>query len=192
MRNFKLFGVLAAVLALSAIAAANASAAEFTFSATGALTGKALANQVFTTNGGTITCTKVAISGTIEKTANTDLDVEQSFSGCTAFGFATVDITLQWPVKITGFFKKVHFRSPFKITPTLFGVSVCTVTFGEQEVGTVDLSNATASTVKVDPTVTGIKYTSSGGICGSSGENGTYTGAIEISRVGGGSIQYDK
>jgi hypothetical protein len=65
------------------------------------------------------------------------------------------------------------------------------LTIGLQTVGTVDYANSGANNVLVTSTVTGIKYTSSGGICGSSVENGTYSGANELSRVGGGTLRYD-
>ncbi len=60
-------GGLAAVFVLCAIGAANASAAQFTASATGSFEGKALSNQVFTTNAGTVTCSTAATTGTIQK-----------------------------------------------------------------------------------------------------------------------------
>ncbi len=195
MRSMKKLSALVAVLALCAIGAANASAAEFTASATGTLSGKAVANQVFTTNGGTVTCTTAATSGTIAKTADTQQTVKVKYSGCTAFGFATVDISEAEYQFTAGTGKNVHVKNTISITPTLFGASLCTVTVkGGQTVGTVDYSNASASTVKVDPTVSGIHYVSSGGSCGTAGtfENGTYTGANEVSRVGGGTVQYDK
>jgi hypothetical protein len=192
MRNFKKLGALAvAVLALSAIGAASASASEMTASATGSLTGKALNNQVFTFNGGTVACSNVAVSGTIQSTAASFWHVTKTYSSCTAFGFATVDLKVE-TINYTFFgFGDTHIQTALIFTPTFFGASMCTVTMGEQMVGTVDYSNASASTVKVNSTITGIQYTSTGGSCGSSGENGTFTGAIEISRVGGGSVQYD-
>jgi hypothetical protein len=190
----KKLGVLIAVFALCAIGAANASAAQFTASAVGSLSGKAIAPQVFTTPGGTVTCNTAATTGTIEKTADTQQHVTVHYTGCTAFGFATVDITDATYQFTAGTGNNVHIKNTITITPTLFGASICTTTVKPQTVGTVDYTNASATTVKVDPTVTGIKSTSSGGSCGPAGETstGTYTGASEVSRVGGGSIQYDK
>jgi hypothetical protein len=189
MRNLKKFGALVIVLALSAIGAASASAAEFTASATGSITAKALENQVFTTNGGTVTCTGLSASGTIESTAATGQHVTVNYSGCTAFGFATVDIsaaTYTFTADTT-----VHIYNPITITPTFFGSSMCTVTVPAQTVGPVHYSNAGSNNIRINPTVTGIKYTSTGGSCGSSGENGTYTGDSEASRVGGGTLRFD-
>ena len=189
MRSMRKLGVLVAVFALCAIGAANASAAEFTASATGTLTGKALANQVFTTNGGTVTCSTAATKGTIEKTADTQQTVGVKYSGCTAFGFATVDISeAKYQFTASG---PVHILNTISITPTFFGSSLCTVTVKPQTVNTVDFANSGSNNVKVTPTVSGIVYESTGGSCGSSGANGTYTGANEVSREGGGTVRFD-
>ncbi len=190
MHSMKKLSALVAVLALCAIGAANASAAEFTASATGTLTGKALATQVFTTNGGKVECTTAASSGTIAKTADTQQEVNVKYSGCTAFGFATVDISeAEYQFTAAG---QVHVQNTIKITPTLFGASICTVTVKPQaSLGLVDFANSGASNVKVTPTVAGIIYESTGGACGSSGINGTYVGASEVNRVGGGTLRFD-
>jgi hypothetical protein len=190
MRSMKKFGLLAVLaLAISAIGVASASAATFTASATGSLSGVAKATQVFTTNGGTVSCNNAATSGTIEKTADVQQHVTVIYSGCTAFGFASVHITpATYQFTSNG---QVHIKNTISITPTFFGASICTTTVGPQTVGTVDYANSGANNVLVTPTVTKIKYTSTGGACGASGENGTYTGANETSRVGGGTLRFD-
>jgi hypothetical protein len=189
MRNLKKFGTLAvAVLALSAISAANGSAATFTSSATGTLSGKALETQVFSFNGGKVECSAAEISGTIVKTADTQWHWTKYFGPCVAFGFASVDIT-KFTISATPW--TLHITASLVFTPTLFGMSMCTVTVNPQTVGGLDFANSGSSNVKVTPTVTGISYTSTGGSCGSSGENGTYTGASELNRVGGGPLRYD-
>ena len=146
---------------------------------------------MFTTNGGTSTCTNAATSGTIAKTADTQQHVTVNYSGCTAFGFATVDVSSTTLLFTSGTGKNLHLENAFKITPTFFGASVCTVLVGPQTVGTVDYVNASSSTVRLHFTVSGITYASSGGACGTSDFNGTLTGSIELSRVGGGTFQYD-
>jgi hypothetical protein len=191
MHSMKKLGVLVAVFALCAIGAANASAAQFTASATGSLTGKATTNQVFTTNGGTVTCPVAHVSGPIAKTADTQQHVTVKYTNCTAFGFVSTDISDATYQFTAGTGKNVHLLNTVSITVTSFGVSICTVTVGPQTLGTVDYANAGANNVSVNATVTGIKYTSTGGICGASGENGTYTGASEVNRVGGGTLRYD-
>ncbi|HKO37481.1 MAG TPA: hypothetical protein VJU14_03845 [Solirubrobacterales bacterium] len=183
MRRFKKFGVLTvAVLALSAIGAANASAAQFTASATGTLSGKATSTHVFTTNGGQVKCTALAISGTIKSVASEEQTVEVKYSGCTAFGFATVHLTSAvYNYTVSG---QVHIEKTITITVTGAG---CSQTVAPQTVSSVGYAN-NAGKLKVTPNITGIIYTSTGGLCGSSGANGTTTGTMEWERVGGGTL----
>jgi hypothetical protein len=190
MRTMKKFGVLAvAVFALSVIGVANASAAQFTASATGELAGEALETQVFTTNGGTVECTTAATTGSIVATASTEQEVTVNYSGCKAFGIANVDISpATYLFTANG---EVHIKEAVTITVTKTLLSgECTVTVPAQTVGTVDFAT-NGNNIKVTPTVTGIKYTSSGAPCGTSGENGTYTGPNEVHRVGGGTLSFD-
>jgi hypothetical protein len=192
MHSFKKFGTLAvAVFALSAIGAASAPAATFTASETGSLTGAATEEHVITTNGGTINCQIAATSGTIASTAATAQHVTVHYTQCTAFGIASVQVSPGTYEFTAGTGKNFHIKNTITVTAELFGKPLCTVTFKPQTVGTFDYTNASSSTIKFNPTVTGITYTSSGGSCGASGSNGTYTGASVFSRVGGGTLQYD-
>jgi hypothetical protein len=190
MRTLKKFGVLAvAVFALSVVGVASASAAEFTASATGSIEGHALENQVFTTNGGTVTCSTAKTKGAIVKTASAEQEANVNYSGCTAFTFATVDISeAKYIFNASG---TAQITKAITITPTLLGSSLCTVTVGTQTVSTTGFANAGTSNVKVSPNVTGISYTSTGGSCGASGTNGTYKGANEVNREGGGTLRFD-
>ncbi len=191
MRNLKKFGVLlAAVFAFSAIAASTASA-EFTASQTGSFESAAEATQVFTTNGGKVECTEAKGEGAIEATTQVDIHATVHYGTCKAFGIVTVHIsTATYTFTTDGI---VHIMSPITITvtKTLF-TGHCTITVPAQTVGTVDYTNINGNTeVTLNPTVTGIEYTSTGGVCGSSGTNGTYTGASVAKRVGGGSVSVD-
>jgi hypothetical protein len=204
MRSFKKFRVLAIVVfALSALGAANASAAIFTATATGEIAGQATEPQVFTVNGGQIKCLNAALTGTIKELSQTQQEITIKYSSCTAFGFNTVDISSGTFMSTTS--GQVHVLSPITITPTFFGASVCTVTIGIQTTGPVSYINnhiytgsEEKTTTTTDPThittaplATGITYTSSGGPCGASGNNGTYSGNRTVARVGGGVIQFD-
>jgi len=68
--------------------------------------------------------------------------------------------------------------------------AACNVTLKPQTVNRIKYSNSGGKRV-VTPEVTGITYTSTGGLCGSSGTNGTFTGTSELERVGGGSLTFD-
>jgi hypothetical protein len=186
MRSFKKFGVLAVVaFALCAVGAANASAATFTASATGSLTGKALETQVFTVNGGTVKCSTASTSGEIKSTASVEQHVTVKYTGCNAFGFVNTHITdATYLFTANG---EVHLLNTVTITPT---GAFCHLTVPPQTIKTVSYSNNGGKMI-VTPNVTGITYTSSGGLCGTSGANGTYTGKNEVERVGGGTISFD-
>lgn len=191
MRSIKL-GVLMAVFALSAIGAANAQAAsQFTASATGNLTGKALETQKFHTAGGTVECETIDVEGEIKATASPEQTALVTYTGCNAFGFP-VDIT----PKIHYIFTAnggVHLESHVVLTVTA-GLLECTITIYEGQWFTEAITYTNNSgKIKVTPNVTGIKYNSSGGACGSKGDHtdGTYTGASEIERAGGGTVSWD-
>jgi hypothetical protein len=192
MRNrriLKTLGVLAvAVFALSVIGAASASAApKFTASATGTLIGSAKTNQVFTTNGGTTTCTSAATEGAIVSTSSPEQEVTVTYGGCTAFGFINVKITpATYLFTANG---EVHIKNTITIEPIGAG---CTVTVKPQTVKSVAFDNEPTNKITETSTVKAIKYTSTGGLCGSSGENGTYTGNSILERKGGGSVSWDK
>ncbi len=191
MRTVKKFGVLlAAVFALSAIAVGTASA-EFTWSAAGSLVGAAEETQVLTLNGGTVQCLEANSEGPLEATQQEDIHVTVHYRTCKAFGIVTVHIfTATYTFTTDGI---VHIMEPITITvtKTLF-TGHCTITVPKQTVGTVDYVNINGNTeVTFNPTVTGIDYTSTGGVCGTSGTNGTYTGASIVKRVGGGSFSVD-
>lgn len=188
MRSFKKLGILVAVFALCAIGAANASAAEFTASATGSITGEALETQVFTTSGGTVECDTAVTSGTISSTAATSQHVTVEYDSCSAFFFPVHISPATYNFTANG---ETHIEKAISITVTggIFGE--CTITVPKQSVTSVDFANSGTSNVKVTPTVTGIDYTSTGGICGSSGSEGTYSGANEVSRAEGGTLRFD-
>ena len=188
MRSFKKLAVLVAVFALSAIGAANASAATFTASATGTLSGKATNTQVFTTNAGQVKCTSAATSGSITSTEAATQHVTVNYTGCTAFGFIGVDISAATYLFNAG--GTVDIVNPITINVTGAG---CHQTVPAQKaLGTVTYTT-NGSKLVVAANVTKITYTATGGLCGS-GEatNGTYSGSNEVERVGGGSIGWDK
>jgi hypothetical protein len=189
MRKLRSLAGIIGVVAICAVGAATASAAQFTASATGTLVGHALENQVLTTNGGEVVCSKAAAEGAIISTASAEQEVTVNYSGCTAFGFANVDVS---PEKyLFTAFGPVHIKNSVTITPTLFGASLCTTTVPPQTVSAVAFANSGLANIKEVPFVTGITYTSTGGACGLAGANGTLKGAIEWTRSGGGTLRFD-
>jgi len=194
MRSFKHFGVLVVVFALCAIGAGNASAApKFTASATGSLAGHATTNQVFTAGFGSVSCAKAAWSGTISSTESTEQEAAVAYSECKALGVATAHI-LEEDYLITAN-RTVHFLTStvITVTKTVF-TPHCTITITPQTPGGVVDLVPLGSDLRIFWTLTGLKYHSSGGPCGSAGEHtdGTFEGTDEVERVGGGSIGWDE
>lgn len=193
MRSLKTFAALAvAVCAFSALGVASASAAQFTASATGELVGRALNTQEFTTNGGVIKCTKAHTTGKINATASLEQHVTVEYSECT--GPLGVKAEVSPATYLFTSNGTVHIKNT--ITVKMPGLG-CSVTVGEQTVEEVTFDNVKNAkgehTGKMIETsnVSGITYTSSGGLCGASGINGTYKGDSEVERVGGGTVTFD-
>jgi hypothetical protein len=189
MRRCRKLGALSAVIAFCVVGAANASAAEFTASSTGTTLGHAVEVQSFTFNGGTLKCSVAAAKGAINSTASTERTVEVNYSGCTAFGIATVDVGKAEYTYTAG--GTLEVLNNVSITPTVFGTSACTVTITRQSVNTVAFANVGASNVESTPNVSGITYKSSEGACGAPGSNGTFVGSSEFNREATGTVRFD-
>jgi hypothetical protein len=212
-RKSRVFGIaLIAALALSAVVAQGA-LAKFSFTApergvtdTTFLTGEKTSNHVFTTTEGEVTCTTISFSGSAVGKSTSEVSIAPSYSGCTAFGFATAHVKVNGctylfttptianspnPGDYTG--ESPHVKCPagksIEITPTFFGASVCTSKIGEQTPtsGHVIYTNAGGATttmdVNVNATVEGIHYIGTGGVCGPNGvtsTDGKYTGSVTL------------
>lgn len=192
----KLSVILAAVCAVCAIGAANASA-KFTASAVGTLHGHAEATQVFNTGtgAGNVECSTATITGAITATEPTQQEMTVHYSDCSAFGFPGVHISTATYLFTTS--GEVHLLEPITITltKTLF-TAHCTVTVKAQTLNKVDYTTTGTpgvnSHVTITPTITGIHSVASGGPCGSGTSiGGTYTGASTYHRVGGGYVAFD-
>jgi hypothetical protein len=169
-----------AFFALSAIAASAASAAGFQTNETGTLSGVALTPQAFKTNAGEIRCTTASASGSVTAMASETLKVLVNYSGCTAFGFTSVTVSpAEYVLHANGaedVLNMVTFTVP---------LAGCSLTVGPQSgIGTIAYSNSGMNLVATSA-ISGIVYTSTGGLCGSSGTNGTFTGSDELALNGG-------
>jgi hypothetical protein len=185
MRSFKLLGLLAVVFALSAIAAASASAATFTASATGSLTGKATNTQVWKF-GGSVECTTAVPTGAITSTASTEQTLEIQYSNCKAFGFIGAHMNrAKYTLTADG---TAHLLNTVTIQATGAG---CDVTITPQTVSVVQFTNGPGWLLLLWQ-LGAILWHGTGGLCGTSGSSATFTGSMELQRVGGGSISWDK
>jgi hypothetical protein len=191
MRNLKILGLaFVAVLAMSAVASASASAAQFM--SEGNVSGNITADQesgnphVFSVDGTEVKCTTAHFETMSPVASPTEqITVHPEYSGCTAFGFLGAEVTT------TGCDYVLHANGTIDVvqgsgTPTCNGITVhavtCTVVVGTQSgLSAVSYENLSNGTVRIKANVTGIKVnkTEDGFLCPLSGTGagtGTYTG----------------
>jgi hypothetical protein len=194
-KRLKFIGLLAvAIMAMTAVASASASAA--TFGATKSPTfikGEQSTKNVFTVSGGTVKCTGATFtSAEVTGTSGiTSITVHPEYTGCTAFGqtasvnTGTISNGCNYVLTATSTTAgnvviECAAGKSIVVTATTAG---CTVTVPGQTPTTNAVayenqgSGATAS-VLVTSAVEGITYTTTGGICGAGGSTGTYTGSV--------------
>jgi len=209
IRNYKALGLaVMAMFAFSAMMAQGAAANPLTVPdgiAKVFITGTNHPNESheFVVPGSpAVKCTHSLYSGSATVTAGqvNEITLTPTYTGCSAFGFATADVntnnchfTLTTPTKLkTGEVTwdtaagKEHIHvictgKPIEITPTSFGVSVCTQFVNTQTPTSGHLVARNAGTTEDmtltdEVTVKGIHYTGTGGPCGTSGTNAEYSG----------------
>jgi len=179
-----------AALALAAVAT-GASAATFTASATGTLTGDQTTNQVFTVSEGgssAVTCKKAHTSGTIVSTAAATQEVTVSYSECTfaIFGFGNSAAT------VSSATYELHANGESDVLNTIT-ISVpslgCKTTVKPQTgLKSVSFTNKSGK-LEQSSAIKGIVSTGEGFCPG--GTTGTYTGSNLVERVGGGTLSFD-
>jgi hypothetical protein len=191
IRNLKMLGLAAlAVCAFGAFSAASASAAEFHSSVEhSVLDGSQIGTDVFTTNAGTVSCSEANYVGTQTAKTTTTQSALATYSGCTAFGFASV------PIHVNGCEYLFHAASPNTVDivcPEGKVIEVtgpnCTVTVGSQTGKTAVTFTTEGKSpkrdVKVTVNLTGINYTQHGKgffpCTSGSFTNGTYKGETTV------------
>lgn len=194
IRNLKVLGLaVVAVLAMSVMASA-AQAAEFHSEAESTtFSGSQVTQNVFTAGGSEVKCNTAEFTGSQTGTSVAEVEVQPTYSSCTAFGFAKAHVkTAGCKYAFTASSSTAGAArvacsgtSKIEITPTFLGSSVCTIKIGSQTPGTpsVDYANegsGSSRSITVTATVGGISFEEvSGGGCGvGSGSNGTYTGSV--------------
>jgi hypothetical protein len=190
--NLKVLGLaLAAVFAMSALAAGSASAAKYHSEVETTWTHSHTTSvHIFHTNVGTVTCeTTTTTSHTTGTGSGSDWTTTTTksaptYSKCTAFGFPA-------EVKMNGC--EYEFLEPNAslvasskiLCPTgktieIVAVGFCTMTVGAQSPGgTVAFTNEGSGSSRVVKTVSSVSSIVYGGNCGS-GTNGTYTGTSTV------------
>jgi len=206
IRKYKAFGLaMMALVAFGAIAAQGASAIPLTVDNSLSkvfITGTTDSPSVHTLTvepGLAVECTHALYRGEAEvkSGAVNEISLTPEYTGCKAFGFATAHVkhngcifTLTTPVKIgegevTWNKDQIHVvcseGKRIEITPTSFGVSVCTAFVGSQTPSAGHLvarneGTSTEMTLTDEATVEGVTYTSTGPACGKGGNTAKFIG----------------
>lgn len=195
-RTYKAVGLaLVAMFALAAVVAQGASAVPLTVevaqSTTVHITGDQELTHKITSPNGAWSCTTASFDATATAGAGGRIDeltVAPTFTGCSAFGFATSHVLVNGcvltyttptsigPGLVTWGPSQIHIACPagkkLEITPTTFGVSACTQFVGDQTPTAGHVVGRNAGSVPMDvtleTTLSGIHYTGTGGLCGNS------------------------
>ena len=196
IRNLKVLALaVGAVLALTAMMASAASAAEYTASAypataTGANT---KGSEVFTTEGGKVECNSHFVTGSITEPTST-ITVTPTYTSCEAFGFLEATVNMEgcdyvFHVSGTGpFTNTVDVVCPTGKSIKIVASSCRVEIKGQEKLGSVAVSNV-GSGILAKPNVTGIAYTvtQDGFLCpfgGTGNKTGaTYTGEVTLSNT---------
>jgi hypothetical protein len=182
--------LIIAALASSAAVAFPAAAAEFHGEkAPAELLGNQISTLVFEISGTKVQCVTTKLTGSITSTTSKEITFTPKFEGCSAFGFATAHVNTT-SCKLTVDFSSSKFRytsctpGSIDITPTTFGVSVCTVTLvpGSSNYD-IDIEGAGSGNLRdltLTTTATSIIYSEHGGACGLGSGLAKQSGSVTV------------
>jgi hypothetical protein len=160
------------VVALCALGVAfNASASEASAKLTG--TGGI---QKITVNGGTVECGAASVSGTGTLTKFTTLILWFKYSKCTFDDEAATVSVGEYEFDENGSLAVLY---AITITSAIEGCTIKIAPASNKGLQAVKYETKGAKLLEAME-LTGITYTASGGVCGTSGKNGTYSGSAEI------------
>lgn len=208
MSKLKAAGLaLVAMLALSAMLAATASAKYDSEKEVTALLGTSEGASTFATDFGNLVCQHTELTGLQTGTAvgggvftSNHWTLHGTYKECKALGFnATVDTTgcdtTFTPPTKTEFTGPHAVVDLIKSGPAACDINIvaagglCSINIPEQtEMGLVDFMNEGAGAtrdVTIDKTTTSIDYTGVGGFCSGSGTNGTFKGTATVKGFSG-------
>jgi hypothetical protein len=202
IRNLKVLALaVGALLALTAMMASAATAAQYTASsypatATGSNT---KGSEVFNTEGGKVECDSHFVTHALGEASST-ITATPTYTNCEAFGFLSATVNTEecsYVFHVSG--SSPTFSNTVDVVcPAGQSIKVTASTCKAEIKGQTGLSSVAASnsgsSVLVKPNVSKIAYTvtQDGFLCpfGGTGNktDGSYTGEVTISRVGGGSV----
>jgi hypothetical protein len=186
MIRLKIFApTLVAVVALGLAGAASASAHEFIASKTGTTKATNTNTQVFTTPTGRVECTKLTATGKVAALKSKTEASTVKYSGCTAFGLAATITTAKYLFSAEG---SVKVTNTITINVPAGSCSVKVGPTGNSALKTIKYVNKSGK-IEVQAGVSGITFTTTGGLCGSGGKTATYKGNA-LNALTGGTLEW--
>jgi hypothetical protein len=197
-RRIKLLSISMAVVALSAVAVAQASAASFKSESTPIwLKGDQLTQNVLTVSAGTIKCGEIEYKSTaaVSVASVSSVEVHPTYGMCFAFGSLAANVSTtscSYVLSVNassteplGGLVAIKCSGATSININLPSGGPCSISIAEQDppsatVGYTESGSGASRVVIVESSLSGLSYTSSGKSCGMSGTKGTYSGPMGI------------
>jgi hypothetical protein len=192
MKRIKIIGLaIVAVFAFSVAGVASASAHEFVASTTGALEAEALNNQVFTTAGGKVTCTKLKLEQPSEVTVlkAKEQTVKVVYEGCTAFLATAENIKAEYTFSAEGTVK-IDKQITIKV-PSIGCESIVPAQGPLSAITYANLTRNAHEGIEEKANVSAITSEGKGGCAYAKESKGTYTGNSFVWLKNGGSLKWE-
>jgi hypothetical protein len=187
MQRIVMLGLaLMVALSVTAVGAVSVSATghEFVASKTGKTKGKQTDAQVFKTTAGTLECNFVSGSGEITELKSALHKETLTYSGCSAFGYSTVNITpAHFEFSANG---SIRLEKSITIIPE--GAS-CEIVIPAQTVSEINYKNESGGKIKATANAFKITSKGTGHECGGEEKGASYTGSV-LSELEGGTIEW--
>jgi hypothetical protein len=139
------------------------------------LGGKLLEKMKIEAAGNTLTCPEGSYTGSVSSKKSESLTLNPTYKNCTFFVATTVEMNgCAYTIDVHGTFALTGSKcasEPMSYNSKFLG-SECKVTIGPQTLGTLSYTNVGSGkerSITLDPTATGITYTSTGFLCGKAG-----------------------
>ena len=127
---------------------------------------------------------KVEVStGQVTSTKTTSLTEQVTYTECVALGTFVAEISV--PKLELQSESPVSWLNTMTIKVPALGCSITIASKGNHELKGATYKNLAGGKLEMVVAVKGITYTSSGGLCGSSGTSGEYTDKAQVELVGG-------
>jgi hypothetical protein len=170
-----------ALLCSAALLAGAASGHEFVASKLGKGKARATTAQFFEVSAGTIECAKASGVFEVSSLHSETIHMNVGYTECTAFGQAIEVSPADYELNASG---TIAFAKALTISPSVAGCDIVFGTAANRDREAVSYAN-NPNKLRLVQELSGLSYTSSGGICGAGGKEGKLEGTLQLELEGG-------